>query len=278
MVKFKPAIWDIASRLAQVQPRYRDRYQCPYSKCFPSVYEDSELPCVRTAFKDFSRLHEHIRKCHFGEDASSQPGEANRKGKKEIPPRSQSFSHTLTPEKESQFIAWREQPSTRRMNGETRYWALCRLLFDLEDDELFDGQTPLYDYLLLGHSSCSPLVESSEGNLEDQLVQLSHVPTQSLQIDPLMLDNAGWKPSGSWSVQHGFTSDSGYDSLPTHSGLGDEATQPLGSYPQPSFTTSFPPVHNNDSGEISEAHPSLGDVYLPCLPEEDCRDSFGTSS
>lgn len=111
--------------------------------------------------------------------------------------------------------------------------------------------------------------------MEDQLAQWLNVPAQNLQADPLMLDNDGFRPAGSWAMTHGpLTNDSGYVSLPTNSASGDQATQSSGSQPQFSFPS---PVFDIKSDGVSGAHPSLGNVYLSCIPDEDCQDSAGAS-
>jgi ribosomal protein L37E len=38
--------------------------QCPFSKCYPQLYEDTKSPCTLTGFPTFRALRDHIWKYH----------------------------------------------------------------------------------------------------------------------------------------------------------------------------------------------------------------------
>ncbi|KAI1374793.1 hypothetical protein F4677DRAFT_156204 [Hypoxylon crocopeplum] len=45
-------------------PKGPGRLQCPWSKCFPHLYRNSEEPCAISSFEDFRQLNDHIWKYH----------------------------------------------------------------------------------------------------------------------------------------------------------------------------------------------------------------------
>ncbi|KAI4860049.1 hypothetical protein F4820DRAFT_437945 [Hypoxylon rubiginosum] len=195
-------------QLVRAQLHHRNRYQCPWSKCFPHMYTDSKQPCAKSSFKDFSKLElvliygiagipltkvaysEHIRRYHSHKDLSSErpvsqfanvkwteeeqtelEEEANGAGsgkrqkeekqpksskgnskrqKKEIPPESQPFFHMMTREQGDKFRAWQDRPDIKRMRDkEEKYWSLCRLLFEYEDDNMFNdlSESIIFSYI-----------------------------------------------------------------------------------------------------------------------------------
>ncbi|KAI0183781.1 hypothetical protein EV127DRAFT_255307 [Xylaria flabelliformis] len=128
--------------------------QCPWSKCFPQLYDNSRAPCVQTPFADFREISDHIWKYHsfllscdkcdyrfkssrrgenVRQDLERQKSKHNdefHSGKSNnIPKNSRDFIRTMTEEQDKILKSWKADKGKDKGMVESNYRSLCSSLF-----------------------------------------------------------------------------------------------------------------------------------------------------
>ncbi|KAI1741772.1 hypothetical protein F4680DRAFT_60036 [Xylaria scruposa] len=128
--------------------------QCPWSNCFPQLYDHSREPCAITAFADFREMIDHIWKYHsfllscdkcIHRFTNSRRGEKVRQDlerkksehndvfhsdtRNNIPANSRHFIKTMTEEQDKILKSWKAEKGKDKKTVESSYKSLCSSLF-----------------------------------------------------------------------------------------------------------------------------------------------------
>ncbi|KAI1333743.1 hypothetical protein F5Y15DRAFT_430410 [Xylariaceae sp. FL0016] len=269
----------------------RLQLQCPFSNCYPQLYEESDKPCAVTPFKDYRHLDEHIwmyhsflRSCkhcdvrffeakkskrqrleletakieHFNRHHANQSTMGN--DAQNDGTLSKYHVLTMTQEQDKRFTNWQSENAKRKnLTDEEKYKSLCKCL--IEDDVNLPTDIKFH-YLMYEHLANPLSYERGQKNLE--LFKGRHQYTeQSFQMQPFPATPSSTE-NGAWSLDD----DSGPQPLTWHvrnltptvdSGYGSkDKQQPDGTRdegaPQWSRANPDPDLNSTVMGSFADEH------------------------